>query len=100
MATKKRPPAKPQPAISNREQRRREKFGNAGNVHQHNPLGPWPESEANPALKVVIGDEATQARSPDQGVPDQSGAGTGGATETAAKAPAVEGAKPRAKPKG
>lgn len=85
MATKKNPAAKPEPTFSNREQRRREKFGKAGKVHQHNPLGPWPESEANPALKVVIEDEAADA---------------GGATETAAKTPAVEGAKARAKPKG
>jgi hypothetical protein len=38
----------------NREQRRREKFGRAGKVHQHDPLDPWPDSEANPALKTVV----------------------------------------------
>jgi hypothetical protein len=84
MATKKKLESEPAAPAPNREQRRREKFGKAGKVHQHNPLGPWPESEANPALKVVIGDEAADA---------------GGATESAAKAPAAQGAKPRAKPK-
>jgi hypothetical protein len=84
MATKKKPEAEPASPVPNREQRRREKFGKAGKVHQHNPLGPWPESEANPALKVVIGDEAADA---------------GGTTEPAATAPAVDGAKPRAKPR-
>jgi hypothetical protein len=50
----------------NREQRRREKFGKAGKVHQHNPLGPWPESEANPALKNVVPDQAAVASADDQ----------------------------------
>ena len=85
MATKKKPESEPAAPAPNREQRRREKFGKAGKVHQHNPLGPWPESEANPALNVVIGDEA---------------AGAGGSTESAAKTPAVEAAKARTKPKG
>jgi hypothetical protein len=50
--------SEPGSAPPNREQRRREKFGNAGKVHQHNPLGPWPEIEANPALKNVVSDQA------------------------------------------
>ena len=52
--------------MKNREQRRREKFGKAGKVHQHNPLGPWPESEANPALKNVVPDQAASASADDQ----------------------------------
>jgi hypothetical protein len=100
MATKKKPAAKPQPAIANREQRRREKFGKAGKVHQHNPLGPWPESETNPALRDAIGDQAAHTGSPDQDVAHQTGPGTGGATETADRTPAIEGAKPTTKPKG
>jgi hypothetical protein len=42
----------------NREQRRREKFGRAGKVSQHDPVGPWPDSEANPALRNATADEA------------------------------------------
>jgi len=72
MATKKKPQpraaaasaSKPAPAPAaaadsaastpmNREQRRRAKFGKAGKVHQHDPLGPWPESGINPALSIA-----------------------------------------------
>jgi hypothetical protein len=45
----------------NREQRRRQKFGKAGKVHQHGQLAPWPESEANPALRNATADEAADA---------------------------------------
>jgi hypothetical protein len=62
MATKK----EPEPASStkpNREQRRRAKFGNAGNVTRHDPLAPWPESAANPAFERV-GDEQETTPAP------------------------------------
>jgi hypothetical protein len=101
MATKKKSEPEPEPGKPlNREQRRREKFGNAGKVHQHNPVGPWPESEANPALKDATGDQAAHAGGPDQDVTHQTGPGTGGATETAHRTPAQEGAHPGTKPKG
>jgi len=48
----------------NREQRRRQKFGKAGKVHQHGQLAPWPESEANPALRNATADEAAEAPAP------------------------------------
>ena len=61
-SSKAAPPSAPAPAAEsaplNREQRRRQKFGKAGNVHQHNPLGPWPEVDANPALRNVTGAQA------------------------------------------
>ena len=41
------------PAPLNREQRRAQKFGKAGKVHQHDPVTPWPENAANPALRAV-----------------------------------------------
>ena len=40
----------------NREQRRAQKFGKAGKVHQHDPVTPWPENVANPALLAVTDD--------------------------------------------
>ena len=86
MATKKKPQpraaaasaSKPAPAPAaaadsaastpmNREQRRRAKFGKAGKVHQHDPLGPWPESGINPALSIATAEEAASAEEP---VPD------------------------------
>jgi hypothetical protein len=101
MATKKKSEPEPQPGQPlNREERRRAKFGKAGKVHQHNPLGPWPEIEANPALKDATGDQAAHAGGPDQDVTHKTGPGTGGATETAERTPAIEGAKPGTKPKG
>jgi hypothetical protein len=48
----------------NREQRRRQKFGKAGKVHQHGQLAPWPESEANPALRNPTADETAEAATP------------------------------------
>ena len=48
----------------NREQRRRQKFGKAGKVHQHGQLASWPESEANPALLNATADEAVEAPAP------------------------------------
>jgi hypothetical protein len=102
MATKKKPAPKPEPAAApNREQRRREKFGRAGNVSQHDPLDPWPQSEANPALKnVAATDQAAHTGTPDQDVTHQTGPGTGGATETAGRAPEHEGAHQGTRTKG
>jgi hypothetical protein len=99
MATKKSE-SKPDEPKPNREERRRAKFGNAGKVHQHNPVGPWPEIEANPALQNATGDQAAHTGRPDQDVTHKTGPGTGGATETAERTPAIEGAKPGTKPKG
>jgi hypothetical protein len=64
MPTKKKPAPRaakvaPDPAAEsasaplNREQRRAQKFGKAGKVHQHDPAVPWPENAANPALLAV-----------------------------------------------
>ena len=101
MATKKKKPeseaAAPAP---NREERRRAKFGKAGKVHQNNPIGPWPESEANPALRNATGDETAHTGGPDQDVTHLTGPGTGGATETAERTPAHEGMHPGTKTKG
>ena len=66
------------PAPLNREQRRAQKFGRAGKVHQHDPATPWPENAANPALRSAT--------------PELAGPGTGGATENADRAPEHEGA--------
>jgi hypothetical protein len=79
MATKKQP--EPQQPKSNREQRRREKFGRAGNVTQHDPHDPWPQAQANPAFGRGGDDQAAYTGRPDQDVTRQTGAGTGGATE-------------------
>jgi hypothetical protein len=83
MATKKKPqpraataaaskpaPAAPAPGAAaasaplNREQRRAQKFGKAGKVHQHDPLGPWPESGINPALSTATAEQAAPADEP------------------------------------
>ena len=102
MATRKKsePKAKPDEPKLNREERRRAKFGKAGKVHQHNPVGPWPDSEANPALKNVTGDQAAHTGRPDQDVTHQTGPGTGGATETAERTPEHEGMHPKKSAKG
>ena len=101
MATKKKAEPEPQPGQPlNREERRRAKFGKAGKVHQHNPLGPWPEIEANRALRDVTGDQAAPTGGSDPDVTPKTGPGTGGATKSADPAPAVKAAKPRPKPKG
>ena len=47
------PEAQSASAPLNREQRRAQKFGKAGKVHQHDPVTPWPEIAANPALLAV-----------------------------------------------
>jgi hypothetical protein len=52
------------PAPLNREQRRAQKFGKAGNVHQHDPVTPWPENAANPALLAVT--DGTEDEGSDQ----------------------------------
>jgi hypothetical protein len=79
MATKKQP--EPQAPKPNREQRRREKFGKAGGMNQHDPRDPWPESQANPAFGRGGDDQESYTGGPDQDVTRQTGAGTGGATE-------------------
>ena len=61
---------------------------------------PWPDIEANPALQDATGDQAAHTGGPDQDVTHKTGPGTGGATETADRAPAIEGAKRGTKPKG
>ena len=105
MATKKAPTKKPEPRAAkaaadpdaapasaplNREQRRAQKFGRAGKVHQHDPATPWPENAANPAL-AAAGDQAAHTGRPDQDVTHQTGPGAGGATETADRTPEHEG---------
>jgi len=67
-------PAAP-PAPLNREQRRRQKFGNAGKVHQHDPIGPWPQSEANPALINATEDQAAETGHPNPDVTRETGTG-------------------------
>src|SRR4051794_7129573 len=91
------PDAEPVPAPLNREQRRAQKFGKAGKVHQHDPIGTWPESGANPALgasgPVAGADQAAHAGGPDQDVSHEIGAGSGGATEEPDTRPQHEGAR-------
>jgi hypothetical protein len=62
----------------NREQRRRQKFGKAGKVHQHGQLAPWPESEPNAALRNPTADEAAEAAAAAEDVARKKGAGTAG----------------------
>ena len=100
MATKKKPASEEPSVQPNREQRRREKFGKAGKVSQHDPLDPWPQSEGNPALKSVTGDQAAHTGRPDQDVTHQTGPGTGGATETADRKQEHEGAHQGPRTKG
>jgi hypothetical protein len=83
--------AEPAAAPLNREQRRAQKFGKAGKVHQHDPAAPWPENAANPALQNPTGDQAAHTGRPDQDVTHQTGPGSGGATETAERMPEYEG---------
>src|SRR5688572_9445364 len=63
----------------NREQRRAQKFGRAGKVHQHDPEAPWPENTPNAALANPTGDQAAHTGRPDQDVTHQTGPGSGGA---------------------
>ncbi len=86
----------------NREQRRREKFGKAGKVHQHNPVGPWPDSEANPALKNVIEDQAVPAADAEKDVADvtDEATGAGGALTEAETASKPKAARPTKTAKG
>jgi hypothetical protein len=72
----------------NREQRRAEKFGPGRSAQQ----GGWPTSEPNPVLGGAPSDEAVAGR-PDQDQTALTGAGAGGATEHAGRAPDHE-AKP------
>ena len=107
MATKKKTVSEPAAeaaaapsAPMNREQRRRAKFGNAGKVHQHDPVGPWPEIGANPALLNTAADREAIAGRPDQDVTHDTGPGSGGATEQAEHRPHHEGAHPGKSTKG
>jgi hypothetical protein len=85
------PDAQPDAAPLNREQRRAQKFGKAGKVHQHDPSAPWPENAANPALTSATEDQAAHAGRPDRAVTQQAGPGAGGSTETAEGTPEQEG---------
>ena len=101
MATPKKPTPNEPSGQLNREQRRREKFGRAGRVSQHDQIDPWPQSETNPALNTVAaGDQAAHTGTPDQDVTHQTGPGTGGATETADRIPEHEGQRPKKSAKG
>ena len=90
-APKTEPAAAPASAPLNREQRRAQKFGKAGKVHEHVPATPWPQNEANPALRNATGDQAAHTGRPDQDVTHQTGPGAGGATESADRTPEHEG---------
>ena len=64
------PQAQSASAPLNREQRRAQKFGKAGKVHQHDPVTPWPENAANPALLAVTDgteDEGSDPKSSPKG---------------------------------
>ncbi len=69
--------------MKNREQRRREKFGRAGKVSQHDPHDPWPESEANPALKSVTADQVAESGGAEADAPPVAGPKTDDATDDA-----------------
>ena len=84
-------PTKAQEPGKNREQRRREKFGQT-RTHTESQ---WPATEPNPAF----GDDVVAGR-PDQEQTDLTGPGTGGATQSDGRTPHIEGAKPGTKPKG
>ena len=86
--------AKPEAADPplNREQRRAQRFGKAGKVHEHVPGDPWPESDANPAFGRGGDDQTAYAGRPDQDVTRETGPGTGGATEQKGQRPQHEGA--------
>jgi hypothetical protein len=87
------------PPAPNREERRRAKFGRAGNI-KAKTNEPWPESEANPAFGRAGEEKEAHTGRPDQSVTKLAGPGTGGATETADRTPAHEGAHPGVTPKG
>jgi hypothetical protein len=61
----------------NRDQRRRQKYGKAGGATKE----PWPASEDNPVLKRSADDHASHTGKPDHAAADQTGPGSGGATE-------------------
>jgi hypothetical protein len=82
----------------NREERRHEKFGHG----RANDRGGWPTSRPNPAFgdaESPATDEAV-AGSPDQGQTDDTGPGSGGATQEPGRQPHHEGAKPGNSTKG
>jgi hypothetical protein len=80
----------------NREQRRHAKFGGG----RANEQAPWPTTEPNPVFGAGDApDEATAGR-PDQNQVKDTGAGTGGATEEAGRAPRHEGTHPGNSTKG
>jgi hypothetical protein len=66
----------------NREERRRAKFGRAGNI-KAKTNEPWPESEANPAFGRGGEEREAHTGRPDQDITKLAGPGTGGATEGA-----------------
>jgi hypothetical protein len=70
------------PPAPNREERRRAKFGRAGNT-KAKTNEPWPESEANPAFGRAGEERDAHTGRPDQDVTKLAGPGTGGATEGA-----------------
>jgi hypothetical protein len=72
----------------NREERRREAFGPTGDHRQDNLE---PESANNPAFGQGGDDQGSYTGRPDQDVTNLTGAGTGGATETAGRLPHHEG---------
>ena len=87
------------PPAPNREERRRAKFGRAGNIKARTNE-PWPDSEANPAFSRAGEVKDAHTGRPDQSVTKLAGPGTGGATETAGRTPEHEGAHPGVTPKG
>lgn len=98
MATKKKPAAKSESALPNREQRRREKFGKPGNVARSPE--PWPERRPNPAYGQGADEQAAHAGRPDQDVTRNTGPGTGGATEGDDRVIDREGIRPSDSAKG
>lgn len=93
--------------MKNREQRRREKFGRAGKVSQHDPHDPWPESEANPALKSVTADLVAESGGAEEDAPpvagpktdDTTDGATDGATERTAATSKAKASTPKKRAK-
>jgi hypothetical protein len=66
----------------NREQRRREKFGNKGGATKE----AWPQSNPNPALARPADEEAAAAGAPEPDASPPTSAATGTATDADEKA--------------
>jgi hypothetical protein len=79
------PDAEASPAPLNREQRRAQKFGRAGKVHQHDAAIPWPENAANPALTSATEDQAARTDGADAAGTTRSAAPKTAKTAKAAK---------------